>query len=121
MATPANILKRSALALPFFVLATICFREMDVDLLAANNQPFIKTRQLTWLGGSVPMLWDVFHIEFLDEICRGITPTFAPSTFGYDPVAWWQMFSFLVDLGPVYAVWMLESCRPGNTWSPAAL
>ncbi|KAL1857404.1 hypothetical protein Daus18300_010377 [Diaporthe australafricana] len=67
MPTPANILKRSALALPFFILATICFREMDVDLLAANNQPFIKTRQLTWPGGSVPMLWDVFHIDFLDE------------------------------------------------------
>lgn len=67
------------------------------------------------------MFWDVFHIEFLDEICRGITPTFAPSTFGYDPIAWWQMFSFLMDLGPVYTVWMLESCRPGNAWTPAAL
>lgn len=94
---------------------------MDIDLLAANNQPFIETRLLTWPGGSVPMLWDVFHIDFLDQICRGITPTFAPSTFGYDTIAWWQMFSFLMDLGLVYAVWMLESCRPGNAWTPAAL
>ncbi|KAI0893750.1 hypothetical protein F4806DRAFT_498913 [Annulohypoxylon nitens] len=45
--------------------------------------------------------------------------TFSNSTFWYDKVAWWQMFSFLTDLEPVYAIWILESRRAGNAWTPA--
>lgn len=121
MAPLATIGKRAVLALPFLVLAKVCLSEMDLEKLTANAEPFTRSRRHFWDDGSIPMLWDVFHVAFLDDIGRGVSPAFAPSTFGYDPVAWWQMFSFLVDLVPVYAVWMLEAYHVGNAWSPTAL
>ncbi|OTA93717.1 hypothetical protein M434DRAFT_395394 [Hypoxylon sp. CO27-5] len=94
---------------------------MDINKLVAMQQPFVDSGVIEWESGEkkVFILDHFHHVDVLDQLWRGTTATFSPSTFGYDHIAWWQMFSFLVDLGPIYAVWVLESCRTRNAYTPA--
>ncbi|KAK8076716.1 FAD/NAD(P)-binding domain-containing protein [Apiospora phragmitis] len=62
---------------------------------------------------------DFYGVGFLDRLWRGGTAVFPFSTFGYDSIAAWQAFTFLVDLGRLHAIWILESHRAANAWSPA--
>ncbi|KAI3392214.1 hypothetical protein diail_6075 [Diaporthe ilicicola] len=112
---------RALLGLPLLGLAVLCFRAMDPEKLVAHQQPFLKSGLIEYDGHSLPILKRFHYVEFLDEVWRGTTATFSPSTLGYDGISSWQMFSFLNDLGPVYAVWFLESCRVGNRFTPAYL
>lgn len=113
--------RRAVASVPFLFIAAWCFRNMDIDKLVVNQQPFVESGVIEWEGGKVAIL-DHFHkVDFLDQAWRGTTATFSPSTLGYDSIAWWQVFSFLVDLGPVYALWILESYRTGSAYTPAYL
>ncbi|KAI1144246.1 hypothetical protein F5Y05DRAFT_22319 [Hypoxylon sp. FL0543] len=113
--------QRALAAVPFLFIAAWCLHNMDINKLVAMQQPFVESGVIEWENGKKRVLiLDHFHnIDILDQLWRGTTATFSPSTFGYDRIAWWQMFSFLVDLGPVYAVWILESCRARNAYTPA--
>ncbi|KAI1211969.1 uncharacterized protein F4807DRAFT_383483 [Annulohypoxylon truncatum] len=113
--------RRAAASIPFLLISVWCFRMMDIEKLVENQQPFVDSGVIEWEGGKVLILDHFHNIGILDQIWRGSMGTFSPSTFGYDPVAWWQMLSFLTDLGPVYALWILESCRAGSFYTPAYL
>lgn len=112
---------RVVLGLPFLGLAVLCFWTMDVEKLLAHQQPFLDSGKIEFNGGSIPILSRFYYFEFLDELWRRATVTFSPSTLGYDSISSWQMFSFLHDLGPVYAVWYLESYRTGNRFTSVYL
>lgn len=112
---------RAVLGLPFLVLAVLCILTMDVEKMLAHQQPFLESGNIEYDGGSIAILERFHYFEFLDELWRGATVTFSPATLGYDSISSWQMFSFLQDLGPVYAVWYLESYRAGNRFTPAYL
>ncbi|KAK0636280.1 hypothetical protein B0T17DRAFT_518678 [Bombardia bombarda] len=115
----ASRIKRAVVASPFLYLAWLCFTEMDRHKLQAHQEPALSSRKIEWGGVSIPILWDFHHVPFLDEIFRGITVTFSPSALGFDAVSSWHMFNFLTDLGPIYALWLLESTRGANAWTPA--
>jgi hypothetical protein len=121
MAFPTSKLGRAAVAAPFLGIAVSCFQAMDLAKMIAHQKPFLESRKIEWSEGSIPILSRFFYIEFLDEVWRGTTASFSPSTLGYDAVSSWHMFSFLNDLGPFLAVWILESGRVGNRWTPAYL
>ncbi|KAF2645060.1 hypothetical protein P280DRAFT_390572 [Massarina eburnea CBS 473.64] len=89
--------------------------------MAVHSTPILQSSTITWATGSIPILPNFHYGPFgiLDEYWRGATVSFSPSSLGYDGVSAWQTFSFLNDLGPLYAVWWLESARVGNRWSPA--
>ncbi|KAI9152246.1 Serine/threonine-protein kinase SRPK [Paramyrothecium foliicola] len=111
---------RAAVASPFLVLVYLCFRIIDVEKLAAQQEPFVRSGRIEWDGGSLQIRRH-FHpapLAFLDDVWRGATATFSPSTLAYDEVAWWQMFTQLHDIGPLVAIWVIESCRVGNAWTP---
>ncbi|KAI1496169.1 hypothetical protein F5X99DRAFT_401178 [Biscogniauxia marginata] len=112
-------IRRAIQAVPFLFIAAWCLRTMDVEKLAANQQPFADSGIIEWEGGKISILDHFHHVEFLDQLWRGTTATFSPSTLGYDPVSSWQTFSFLIDIGPAYAIWLLESYRPGGVYTPA--
>lgn len=108
-------------ALPFLLIAFWCSRAMDLNKMVAQQQPFADSGVIEWDGGRVAII-DHFHgIDFLDQAWRGGMATFSVSSFGYDSIASWQVSSFLVDLGPVYAIWILESSRAASAWTPAYL
>jgi len=109
------------LALPFLGITVLCFQAMDLVKMVAHQQPFLESMTIKWDKGSIPILNRFFYVEFLDELWRGTTASFSPSALGYDAVSSWQTFSLLNDAGPVFAVWVLESGRLGNRWTPAYL
>ncbi|PSN73611.1 hypothetical protein BS50DRAFT_569121 [Corynespora cassiicola Philippines] len=118
-----SLTKRALLASPLLALSAICLHLMDVPKIVYLQQPYLASKKIVWAGGSIDIM-DKFHysiIRFLDDFWRGTTSSFAPSTLGIDPVAAWQAFSFLTDLGPLYAIWILESFREGSGWSVAYL
>jgi hypothetical protein len=121
MSASTSMTRRAVLALPMVAIAFICFQAMDLGKMIAHQQPFLQAGEIKWHGGSIPILSSFHYVQFLDELWRGTTASFSPSTLGYDVASWWQMFSFVNDLGPLYAVWILESSRVGNRWSPAYL
>lgn len=119
MTSMASRLGRAILAVPFLLVAAWCFQAMDLEKIDANAQPYAKSGVIQWDDNEISIL-DNFHgVPILDEIWRGSMATFSTSTFGYDSVGAWQVFSFLIDLGPVFAIWILESSRGANAWSPA--
>jgi hypothetical protein len=89
--------------------------------MIAHQQPFLESGKIDWSGGSIPILTRFHYVEFLDGIWRGTTASFSPSTLGCDVASSCQVFSFLNELGPLLAVWTLESSRVGNRWTPAYL
>lgn len=109
------------LGLPFLGLAVLCFWAMDVEKLLAHQQPFLESEKIDFNGRSITILKRFYYFEFLDDLWRRATVTFSPSTLGYNSISSWQMFSFLHDLGPIYAVWYLESYRTGNRFTSAHL
>lgn len=109
---------RAALAMPFLGLAIVCLGAMDIDKLVAQEQPFLEAGRIDWDGGTVQVFDQFYKIPVIDDMWRGITVTFSASYIPLDAVGWWQLFSFLNDLGPMYSIWFLESCRAGNAWTP---
>lgn len=112
---------RAASAVPLLLVAIWCFQAMDLDKIHATAQPSAESGVIRWDNNEINIL-DNFHgVRFLDDLWRGGMVTFSTSTFGYDTIGSWQVFSFLIDLGPVFAVWILESSRGANAWSPSYL
>ncbi|KAK6822939.1 hypothetical protein PG987_014484 [Apiospora arundinis] len=111
-----GIITRAVAALPFLLIAVWCFREMALDQLDASARPSAESGFIEWGHGKNKVaILDHFHgVPFLDQLWRGGTAVFAVSAFGMDGVAAWQVFTFLVDLGPLYAIWILESHRGGQ-------
>jgi hypothetical protein len=120
MALPTS-LRRGLLASPFLIIAVLCITLMDPNKMEAHWTPFLEAKTIKWDGGSIPILATFYHNKFMDETWRQFTVLFAPSALGFDPVAWWLGFSFLNNLAPMYAIWMLESRREANKNTPAAL
>ncbi|KAK8022042.1 hypothetical protein PG993_012809 [Apiospora rasikravindrae] len=97
---------------------------MNLEQIVATARPSAESGFIEWVGGDnknhkVAILDDFHSVDFLDRLWRGGTATFSVSSFGYDSIAAWQNFHFLVDLGPLYAIWLMESHRAVNAWSPA--
>ncbi|OTB04741.1 hypothetical protein M426DRAFT_320604 [Hypoxylon sp. CI-4A] len=111
-------LLRAVAAVPFLFIAVWCARAMDVNKLKANQQPFEDSGVVEWEGGKITLIDHFYGVGWLDEIWRGASVTFSPSTLGFDSVSWWQMITFLTDIGPVYAIWILESYRVGSAFTP---
>lgn len=113
-------LRRAALALPFIGIAAICLTAMDTVKLIALQQPFLEEGRITWDGGlkTMPIFESFYGVAAVDNMWRGITVAFSASYLAIDSIASWQMFYFLHDLAPMYSVWLLESCRIGNSWTP---
>lgn len=108
-------------AAPLLPLAVWVTGIIDGDMAAALAKPILHARAIEWEGGSVALINQFYGVEALDQLCRGIAVIFSPPVFGYDEISSWQFFTFLIDLGPIYAIWLLESYRPTNAWTPAYL
>jgi hypothetical protein len=70
---------------------------------------------------SISILKKFLDIRVLDDFWRPRAVAFAPSTMGIDPVSWFQNFSFLIDYSLLYSIWLFESARKSNEYTPANL
>lgn len=101
------------------LLTLACCCSMNPSYIIACSQPSADSGFIEWEGGKLKLLDRFYGVKPLDQALRGSLAAFAPSTLGLDSISSWQFFHFLVDMGPVYAIWFLESSRPANARSPA--
>ncbi|GAB1317131.1 hypothetical protein MFIFM68171_07341 [Madurella fahalii] len=121
MASMASRAGRTLMATPFLAIAVICFTQMDLPKLEVYQKQVLETGKgvIEWPGGSLAVFDRFYRVDALDKMWRGASVVFSPSSQGFDPVSWWQMVSFLTDLGPVYCVWFMEAARGANAWTSA--
>ncbi|KAI0012967.1 hypothetical protein F4779DRAFT_510067 [Xylariaceae sp. FL0662B] len=112
---------RAISAVPFLLISAWSFGAMDLDKAASHARPMAESGVIEWDGGKVDIIDHFYNVEFFDQAWRGGMATFSTSTLGYDRVASWQLFSFLVDVGPIYAIWISESYRSASAWTPIYL
>ncbi|KAK8091625.1 hypothetical protein PG997_001986 [Apiospora hydei] len=118
---PNQVPLRTLGAVAFLLMAIWCFSTMDPESIVAFSQPAAESGFIDWDGGKLKMPDRFYGVEALDQAFRGAMASFAPSTLGYDSISSWQFFQFLVDMGPIYTIWFLESTRALNSWTPAYL
>jgi hypothetical protein len=116
-----SILYRLALASPFLLLSAICLNRMDNTPAFSELFEILQNKTITWKNGSMPLPDSFYHIDWLDNLWRGVTVFFASWNLGIDQVAWWQMLSFIADFGVLYSIMLVESVRRANTLTFAQL
>jgi len=111
-----SLLYRMLLALPFLALSALAFNLMTADgaLLAKAVGEILENGHIAWDRGSFTLPTAFYHIKWLDDTLRPVTIFFASADFEIDPVAWWQMLSFITDLGVLYSIFLIESTRRAN-------
>ncbi|KAK3985792.1 hypothetical protein QBC44DRAFT_334388 [Cladorrhinum sp. PSN332] len=124
-------LARAALSLAFIVLPAYymllpTFHQFTSQISLQVPQTYVASGKIGWqekdgAPKSIPLLQNYFGIKYFDEQFLLASVAFSPSSNGYDPISRWQFLQFLMDLGPLYVVWLLEGWRRGNRWTPAYL
>ncbi|KAF7558091.1 hypothetical protein G7Z17_g134 [Cylindrodendrum hubeiense] len=108
-------LHRALLALPMLVLsgvATMAFGMAEPMGPVLNNM--LDTSLFDWNGVSAPIIREFYGIGLVDLVLGHITVAFAQLQFFSDQRAYWQSLVFLTDFAGMYAILLLESCRPSN-------
>ncbi|KAF4628950.1 hypothetical protein G7Y89_g9199 [Cudoniella acicularis] len=107
-------LYRSVVGLPFigiFIWALYSLRANDMHGLGPHFAEMARTRKIQVGSVTIDMLEKFHHIKAIDDLWRLASVAFAPSTLEADPLAWWHMFSFLIDVSLLYSIWLFESTR----------
>ncbi|KAI9646517.1 hypothetical protein NHQ30_004510 [Ciborinia camelliae] len=89
---------RAVIGLPILAFSIGCFLCMGRDEALLHLEEILSTGNITWDSVDIPIIKSFYRVGFLDEIFRGVSIAFGPAAFGVDPVAWYQMFSFLLDI-----------------------
>ncbi len=106
-----SILYRMLLAVPFFALSAFAFNRLNAGVGFKDLAQIMQNGRITWNEGSFSLPGTFFGIEWLDNMIRPMTIVFSSSNFGIDPVSWWQMLSFITDLGVLYSILLIEANR----------
>lgn len=115
-------LHRALLGTPFLVIFAL-----GVATLLAYNLPLmdyaVETGFYEFYVSNETSSESVFGIptKAIDDWCIWRAFILSDSSKGEDPMAWWQMLSFLLDWGCVHAIMLVEATRSTTTWSPAKL
>ncbi|KAL2787013.1 hypothetical protein BJX66DRAFT_311801 [Aspergillus keveii] len=113
--------KRALWAAPFLPLAIWPWLENEAS--AAHVIPYLlqMAKDGVWTSSNgeiaLSMTEPHLHIPVLDNAMGPLLAVFTPSMTGIDPVSRLQMISFLIDVGPLFVVGMLEKFRRRHHWS----
>lgn len=110
-------LRRALYALPFLAITALMTRAFG---MAESIGPIIEERVQRSVfkapDVNVPLIKNFYGIPGLDDVFNVVTAAFANLQFFFDKKAYWQSLVFLTDFAGMYAVIMVESFRPGNTF-----
>jgi hypothetical protein len=118
-------LLRAIKALPFLVITMAAFHIMlgiaHPPMLARIGEIMEKgVKNNLGQANVVKPLQSFCGLEFIDSRIRGLAACFASLQF-VDAIANWQSFSFLADIGIVYAIVLIESARRANIMTVASV
>ncbi|ESZ90856.1 hypothetical protein SBOR_8748 [Sclerotinia borealis F-4128] len=114
----SNKITRAIIGLPILAFSIGCLMCMGRGDVLLHLEQILPTGRISWNSIDIPIKQSFYGVGFLDEIFGGISVAFGPSAFGVDPVAWYQMFSFLLDVSLVYIIWMIESYKSCQSLDP---
>ena len=105
---------RAVRASPLLLVAGLMFRAfLFVEPVGDVFAGFLKRGVFSLNDVEIPILKSFYGIPLLDEILTHTTLAFAQlQLWPADQVAWWHSLVFLTDFAAVYAICLLESCRP---------
>ncbi|KAF5026600.1 hypothetical protein F66182_1326 [Fusarium sp. NRRL 66182] len=111
-------LRRALVALPLLALAALMARTFSmVEPIGPILHEMVENSLFTASGGvEVPVIKAFYGFPALDNIFEVITVAFAQLQFFTNHEAYWQSLVFLTDFAGMYAVILVESYRPGNTF-----
>ncbi|KAK4466004.1 hypothetical protein QBC42DRAFT_103460 [Cladorrhinum samala] len=112
-------LRRAALALPFLLLFYLAKTLMDPAPFIPWATEILHHKTVPW--SDAPVMTRFYHLEWLDELLGPLMVFFSPVLSGIDPKLSAQAFLFLADYGIVLAIWLIESARRANVFTPARL
>jgi hypothetical protein len=111
---------RAVVALPILVLGYLCHVALNTVIHKDGVMPqlgsALATRKLDFGSNRTFELLPTHYggMTWLDNIWRAPIIAFSPSILSIDLIQRLQMISFLVDLAPVYLIWVLEGHRRTN-------
>lgn len=107
-----SMLKRALVALPFlpmvYLFHVLLGGILSLPGFVSQLGKALETHQINHSGGQT------WQIPRLPEPLPLLNAVFAPTLFGIDPGARLQSLTFLVDLSPLYLLFILESHRRAN-------
>ncbi|KAK3349693.1 FAD binding domain protein [Lasiosphaeria hispida] len=110
---------RAALTLPFLILFFLAKKLMDpAPLIPVAAEVLRSGGKLPW--GDISVSTNFFNLEWLDDLLAPLVIFFSPAVYGFDSVSP-HAFLFLADFGVVLAIWLIESARRANAFTPAQL
>ena len=120
-----NAIVRSIAALPFLALLVWSFISLHGFGINTITGPHLNEDVLAGrirVGAtSIPTQKNFLGVKAVDDFWRSRAIAFVPSTMEVDTVSWFQNFSFLVDYSMLYSIWLFESARRVNEYTPAGL
>lgn len=112
-----SIFWRAFLASPLLVMTFIAAYVLNAAPAMPSALDVLKSGEIRWTLGAVPLRGAFYHVEWLDNIFRSVFVFFAPSLYGYDAMSSWQMVTFLTDFGLIYSIYVIESGRRANAFT----
>jgi hypothetical protein len=110
-------LVRALYALPLLFVMYSCQKIM-IPLIARTLPSLSGAGEIGELvlgnGKAASLCTRFFGIKSVDKFTATYVAAFTPSIGGLDPASRMQMISFLGDLIPIQAIWMIEGVRRGN-------
>jgi hypothetical protein len=113
-------LYRAVIALPILWVGYLCHVAMgsviSQDGVMSQISSALANGKLDFGSAKTYTLLPTYYggLTWLDNIWRIPIIAFSPSILNVDPIQRLQMISFLVDLAPLYLIWVLESHRRTN-------
>ena len=120
-----NVIFRSIAALPFLALLLWSFISLyGFGINTIANPYLIKlvlSDRIRVGATSIPTLNEFLDLKSAGDFWWPRAIDFVPSTMEVDPASCFQNFSFLVDYSLLYSIWLFESARRVNEYTPARL
>ncbi|RAK98849.1 FAD-dependent oxidoreductase [Aspergillus ibericus CBS 121593] len=94
---------------------------LTIDPITETLRPMLRhiLGQGTWTAGNgeiVHLRAPLYHIPFLDRIINPLVSCLLPAISGSDPDTHAQGLAFLMDMGSMYGIWLLESNRQAQSY-----
>ena len=116
-----NQLHRALLVLPILIMGYLCHLAFNTlisqDGVMSQLGSALANGKLDFGAERTQKLLTSYYggLTWLDKIWRVPIIVFSPSILNIDPVQRLQMISFLIDLAPLYLIWILEGHRRTNS------
>lgn len=114
-----SIVKRAVIALPFLLVFYLAKKLMDPAPLISWATSILNDKTVAW--SDVPLPTQFYPVEWINNLLAPLIVFFSPVLAGIDDNLSTQAFLLLADYGIVIAIWLIESTRRANAFTPSQI